>query len=98
MAHSSAPSSDDTENEKNNLPTTMPDESRENGALPAEVDSDSDSSHHDRRRSNDEEAGERRSVETMSIASRIVSRITTRSSVAPLPPPDGGFAAWMVGE
>ena len=105
MAHSSAPSSDDIENEKNAVPQAVTDGGRlENrGALPAEDDSDSDSSHHDRRRNDDngdddEGAVGRRSADAASLAGRIVSRITTRSSVAPSPPPDGGFQAWMVGE
>ncbi|EGY20287.1 riboflavin transporter MCH5 [Verticillium dahliae VdLs.17] len=33
--------------------------------------------------------------QTTSIASRVLSRMTSRSSVAPGPPPDGGFTAWM---
>ncbi|KAK0384444.1 hypothetical protein NLU13_8530 [Sarocladium strictum] len=92
---SSVPSSDDLPNEKIHLPAKQPEQDLLEGALPAE-DPDSDSSHHGPRRSDDEETGSIRSVQTMSIASRIVSRITTRSSIPLTPPPDGGFAAWMV--
>lgn len=37
-------------------------------------------------------------AESTSIADRVLSRITSRSSVAPGPPPDGGASAWLVGE
>lgn len=52
------------------------------------------------RKDEDSEDGRssRRDPENASIANRVMSRITTRSSVAPSPPPDGGFTAWMVGE
>ncbi|KZL75809.1 major facilitator superfamily transporter [Colletotrichum incanum] len=33
--------------------------------------------------------------ETASIASRVLSRVTSRSSITPSPPPDGGVTAWM---
>lgn len=28
---------------------------------------------------------------------QVLSRLTSRSSTTPTPPPDGGFAAWMCG-
>lgn len=39
-----------------------------------------------------------RDAETGSITGRVLSRISTRSSFNPGPPPDGGTKAWLVGE
>ncbi|RBA10993.1 riboflavin transporter MCH5 [Fusarium proliferatum] len=97
MAHFSALlSSDDIGNKKSHkdIDLTIPQQTRESSALPDNRDSvgNSDVSHHDRGQNNDEEAGGRQSLESTSIA----GRINTRSSAAPLPPPDSGFVAWMV--
>lgn len=100
MAYSSSPSSYDTDPEKTALPTSEKDQEQP-GALsdpspPRAVETDQTHGEQDDSDS-DEESSAGRS-RTASIASRVLSRITTRSSVAPPPPPDGGFAAWMVGK
>lgn len=51
-----------------------------------------------RKLDDEERQSRKRDADATSIAGRVMSRITTRSSVAPSPPPDGGFTAWMVGK
>lgn len=59
--------------------------------------SGSDDDGQSRKGDDSKDSPSRREPETASIANRVMSRITTRSSMPPPPPPDGGFTAWMVG-
>ena len=99
MVHSRLPSVDGSRDiEKNVVPSSDDDPEKgstpESGSRPQNEQQDEHLSVSD----SDDEGVSRRSTGARSIASRVVSRITTRSSIMPPPPPDGGFAAWMVGE